>query len=79
MALLAVHPSYQRQGVGSLLLTEGLKIVDEGGAKAFVQASREGRGLYTKFGWKAVGEVMVDYTPYGGEKVKTLLMIREPR
>jgi predicted N-acetyltransferase YhbS len=78
MALLAVRPSHQRLGLGSLLLTPVLKQADVEGAKVFVQASKEGMGLYARFGWEEVDEVVIDFSAYGGEKVKTALMIRDP-
>ncbi|OBT61442.1 hypothetical protein VE03_08953 [Pseudogymnoascus sp. 23342-1-I1] len=80
MSILAVRPKYQRKGLGSMLLTPVLEQADKENAKAFVQGSAQGMGLYLKHGWKEVDEILMDYSPYGGAKdVKTALLIREPR
>lgn len=79
MAMLAVRPSYQRQGLGSMLLKPVLEQADKEGKKVYITGSLEGLGLYTKFGWREVGEVVLDFRPYGGDERKTVLMMREPR
>lgn len=80
MSILAVRPKYQRKGLGSMLLTPVLEKADKENAKAFVQGSAQGIGLYLKHGWKEVDEILIDYSPYGGAKdVRTSLLIREPR
>ena len=63
-----------------MLLKEVWEQVDQDGAKVFVQASKEGMGLYERFGWVEVDEILMDFSRYGGEKnVRTSLMIREPQ
>jgi hypothetical protein len=63
-----------------MLLGPLLELADKHHAKTFVQASPEGLGLYLRYGWVQVDEVMIDFSPYGGPKqVKTALLIREPR
>jgi GNAT superfamily N-acetyltransferase len=80
MGILAVRPEYQRKGLGSMLLTPVLELADKDKAKVFVQASVKGLGLYLKHGWIEVDEILLDFSPYGGEKqMKTALLIREPR
>ena len=80
MSILAVRPEYQRKGLGSMLLAPVLGLADKENAKTFIQASAEGIGLYLKFGWVKVDEIVLDFSPYGGEKeVKTALLIRESR
>lgn len=80
MNVLGVRPKYQRQGLGSMLLAPVLELVDKDNAKAYVQASPKGLGLYVKHGWVEVDEILMDCTAYGGDsKAKTTLMIREPR
>jgi predicted N-acetyltransferase YhbS len=80
MSLLAVRPKYQRRGLGSMLLAPVLELADGENAKTFIQASAEGLGLYQRFGWKQVDEMVIDFSSYGGPKqVKTTLLIREPR
>lgn len=80
MSILAVRPKYQRKGLGSMLLTPVLEQADKENAKAFVQGSAQGIGLYLKHGWEEVDEILMDYSPYGGAAdVKTALLVREPR
>ncbi|OBT71905.1 hypothetical protein VF21_09198 [Pseudogymnoascus sp. 05NY08] len=80
MGILAVRPKYQRKGLGSMLLTPVLEQADKENAKAFVQGSVQGVGLYLKHGWEEVDEILMDYSPYGGARdVKTALLVREPR
>jgi GNAT superfamily N-acetyltransferase len=80
MSILAVRPEYQRKGLGSMLLTPVLEQADKENAKAFVQGSVQGVGLYLKHGWEEVDEILIDYSPYGGASdVKTALLVREPR
>ncbi|OBT49905.1 hypothetical protein VE04_09239 [Pseudogymnoascus sp. 24MN13] len=80
MSILAVRPEYQRKGLGSMLLTPVLEQADKENAKAFVQGSVQGVGMYLKHGWEEVDEILMDYSPYGGASdVKTALLVREPR
>ena len=80
MSILAVRPEYQRKGLGSLLLDPVWKLADKDNAKTFIQASEKGIGLYLKYGWVEVDEIVMDFSPYGGPKqTKTVLLIREPR
>ena len=74
--ILAVHPSYQRQGLGSLMLVPCLEAADKVGAKTYIEASLAGLPLYLKHGWEPVGATVVDMTPHGGHGVvehKTLM------
>jgi predicted N-acetyltransferase YhbS len=50
--VLLVSPDHQRQGIGSLLLAEGLKEVDELGLQCVLGASPEGEELYKRFGFE---------------------------
>jgi len=80
MSILAVRPEYQRKGLGSRLLRPVLELADKDRAKTYIQASKEGLGLYLKHGWVEVDEIVMDFSPYGGpEKVRTALLIREPK
>lgn len=54
---MAVDPNHQRQGVGSMLVRIFCDYVDENALDAFVLSSPAGIGLYSKFGFRAVGVV----------------------
>jgi GNAT superfamily N-acetyltransferase len=68
MNILAVRPSYQRQGLGTMLLAPGLELADNANAKTYIEASRKGKELYLKHGWVEVDEMMLDLSVYGGDK-----------
>lgn len=80
MGPLAVRLEYQRMGIGALLVAHGLELVDKHNVKTYVQASPAGLGLYLKYGWIEVEELIFDLSPYGGPtEVKTVLMTRGPK
>src|SRR5438477_1625131 len=66
--ILAVHPAYQRRGVGAALLDWGLRHARERGDKVYLESSEFGKGLYLKKGFKVVGEMEI-----GDEGDKLLL------
>ena len=59
---MAVSPSYQRQGVGSMMMQRICEETDRHGRWAYVLAAPDGVPLYTKFGFRAMGCVE---TPQG--------------
>lgn len=63
LTFMAVHPHFQRQGIGSMMLE---RLCDETdrcpGRSAYVLAAPEGVPLYSRFGFEAVGQVD---TPHG--------------
>ncbi|EPE28552.1 Acyl-CoA N-acyltransferases (Nat) [Glarea lozoyensis ATCC 20868] len=65
---LVILPPYQRRGIGTLLLSEGLKEVDALGLQCVLGASPEGYGLYERYGFKEVGMMELKLWEYeGGE------------
>lgn len=86
--ILATLPSYRCRGVGSLLVSHGLEVVDKAKMQSYVDTSPLGLNLYIKYGWRPVDEIRVDLGKYigkgGGGKEKkdeevSLCMIREPK
>ena len=76
---LAVHPSHQRKGLGSMLIKVGLDMADRDGARTYIEASSKGLPLYLRHGWEPVGATTIDTRKFGGTEVmvdKTLM--REP-
>ncbi|KAI5203137.1 acyl-CoA N-acyltransferase [Aureobasidium subglaciale] len=51
LKVLAIDPAYQRRGVGSLLLDDGLQVADRVGIKAYLEATEVGRPLYQRKGF----------------------------
>lgn len=58
--LLAIDPTYQRRSLGAMLMRPGLGAVDKAGKKAYIEASPMGIGLYVKFEWVVVDELVLD-------------------
>lgn len=76
---LAVSPTHQRLGLGSLLIREGLARADEVGAKTCLASSAKGVSLYVRHGFKQVDDILIDMRPYGGTGIESeKCMIREP-
>ncbi|TVY37218.1 hypothetical protein LSUB1_G004771 [Lachnellula subtilissima] len=73
--VLCVHPSYQRLGLGKMLLTRFLVDADKEHARVYLQATELGHPLYLKCGWVDI-EDMVTQTPEG--PVVWKCMMREP-
>ena len=67
--ILAVHPSHQRLGLGSMLIRPGLEAADKAGANTFIEASPSGLPLYLRHGWEPVDEIVIDMRPHGGHEI----------
>lgn len=70
-------PDHQRKGLGGLLIQHVLAQVDRLGRRAYLESSVAGEGLYLKFGWKEIDEMLIDVRPYGGNGIeKEKIMMR---
>jgi GNAT superfamily N-acetyltransferase len=57
LALMAVHPHHQRQGIGSALLAAHHATLDEAGIPAYLEAaSARARALYARHGYAPAGQ-----------------------
>jgi GNAT superfamily N-acetyltransferase len=75
--ILAVKQEYQRQGVGALLLQDGLDLADAANLPLWLGSSVPALGLYQKNLFKLEGAKSIDLKKYGGETVEThMVMIR---
>ena len=73
LAFIAVDPAKQGQGIGSFLLKEALKMIDEKGHRAYLEASNErNKSLYERYGFEMVGKVQI------GDSPPAFPMIRDP-
>ncbi|KAE8343065.1 hypothetical protein BDV24DRAFT_161883 [Aspergillus arachidicola] len=57
LSTLAVHPAYQRQGIGRRLIEWGLKQATWDGTPVGLEASAKGTHLYQSLGFQIVNEV----------------------
>ena len=74
LAFIAVDPAKQGQGIGSFLLKEALKMIDEKGDRAYLEASNErNKALYERYGFEMIGMVQTEDSP------PAFPMIREAR
>jgi predicted N-acetyltransferase YhbS len=67
----AVHPNWQRKGVGTMLVKKFLETVDAHHAKSFVHASKVGKPLYEKFGFTVLGVVNIELKQFGDYEAHT--------
>ncbi|OAL74557.1 hypothetical protein A7D00_0150 [Trichophyton violaceum] len=79
--LLAVHPDYQRRGIGGALVKHGLEEAKKLDMPTWLEASPEGFPLYTAHGFEIVEPVAWTLAEYGGKeedgKVESWGMIKE--
>lgn len=75
LKVLAVHPEYQRRGVGAALVDWGLKHARERGEKAYLEATPFGIGLYLKKGFTTVGDLILGVE---GDEIRLPLMLWDP-
>jgi len=74
LAFIAVDPSQQRKGIGSLLLREALQVIDQRGERAYLEAtSEQNKALYERHGFVEIGKVQFQDSP------PAFPMIREAR
>ena len=59
LSVVAVDPAYQGQGLGRLLLEEGVKVVDQAGVVTWLVGLKGLEGLYEKFGFKTLARANV--------------------
>ena len=61
---LAVDPSKQGSGLGSLILKESLKVIDELGEAAYLESSNpRNMSLYERFGFRFLKKIQVGSSP----------------
>ncbi|KAK4902318.1 hypothetical protein LTR27_001222 [Elasticomyces elasticus] len=79
LALLVTSSQYRRQGAGSLLVQWGTVKSDETGLPAYLQASEQGRRLYSHHGFAELDKVEFNLTDYGLNGVEIMTeMLRHP-
>lgn len=74
LSIIATHPSHQRKGLSSLLMTEFCKQVDDTGLPAYLESSPSGKALYERFGFVTKDSFSIDID---GEPYVDCCMLRE--
>lgn len=75
LSLLFVHPAYQRQGLGRVLMQWGNEVADTMMLPCYLESSSKGEGLYTKMGYQGVYRAKWETASFPGAGV--LRMRRE--
>ncbi|KAF7596891.1 hypothetical protein BBP40_011936 [Aspergillus hancockii] len=77
--LLCILPGHQGKGLGSIMLEWGIKKADAQDKRVYLESTPDGMGLYKKYDFELVEEVMFEYGQFGVEgKEKVTIMLREP-
>jgi len=64
LSFIALDPSKQGMGLGSLILKEALQVIDEQGKLAYLQSSNpQNISLYLRHGFEVIGEIQVGSSP----------------
>lgn len=67
LAFLSTHKDHQRQGAGEAIVKWGLGQGDQLGIPVYLEASKAGRPLYEKLGFRALGEIIVEKEIWYGD------------
>lgn len=60
LTFVSVHPNYQKQGVGSIMMEHICKEADQLCGHLYVLASPAGVKLYSKFEFETVGQISTE-------------------
>lgn len=78
LKFLHTDPAHQKRGAGSMLVKWGLDKAEEMKLPAYLEASKAGKPLYVKHGFKEVDRIEFDLTKWGGEGVDVVVnMLKE--
>lgn len=79
LALLVTASQHRRRGAGSLIVKWGLEMSETTGLPCYLQASEQGRRVYSHYGFQDVDTVEFDLSKYRLQGVERMAeMIREP-
>jgi len=67
---LTTRPAHRRKGAARLLIQWGLDVADKLGVEVYTESHEGSKMLYEKFGFRLVGEFVLDLRQYGGVGVK---------
>ena len=79
LALLVTASKHRQQGAGSLIVQWGVEMSKATKLPCYLQASEQGRRLYSHYGFEDISSVEFDLSEYGLDGVETMTeMIRIP-
>jgi GNAT superfamily N-acetyltransferase len=66
----AISPEYQRKGIGNMMIERWFKDTDiiASGKDVYVFSSAQGKGLYERFEWKAIHELVIPLDDFTGKR-----------
>ncbi|CAD6567379.1 MAG: hypothetical protein ASARMPREDX12_000232 [Alectoria sarmentosa] len=64
---LAVHPDNRGQGIGSMLVQNGIREARKLGLDVFVHGMKAGLGVYKRTGFRLVDQMILNDSEYGGK------------
>ena len=76
---MIVHPEYQKQGIGTMLVKWGMDVADEGKIVGWLYSRPAGQKLYEREGFKVVDEVEVNGEGLECEVPVMTCMLRLPK
>jgi hypothetical protein len=79
LALLVTASQYRRQGAGSIIVKWGIELSETSGLPCYLQASEQGRRLYSHHGFQAIDTAEFDLSKYRLTRTEQMTeMIRRP-
>lgn len=88
MGLLGTDPEFHRKGAATMLLKHVLDMADREGKKAYIEATKPGRPVYERLGWKVIDRITLslDEEDVNSGKIKdedregqNWVMMRDPQ
>ena len=79
LALLVTASQHRQRGAGSLIVKWGIEMSETTGLPCYLQASEQGRRLYSHYGFQDMDTVEFDLSKYGLHGVERMTeMVRKP-
>lgn len=76
---LGVHPEYQGRGYAGMLLRWGTEQADALKRKCYLESTTAAYGLYCRYGWVTVDEIVLGLEKLGVKEHVIPVMMREPK
>jgi GNAT superfamily N-acetyltransferase len=77
--VMAVHPDYQRKGIGKLLMEYGISVAQQVELPIYIESSQDGVRLYEKMGCQQIKQPTDDKTKDSGGETELVLFVWLPK